>query len=236
MSLLVVPLKSTLATSPSPYHVHTEWSDTVEYEKLVDIMATGRTTLTKPDIAGCLQLFTEEIAKLVADGKYVKTTLGAFYLCASGNLDSPDQDFAPGKGDGSHALRLHFRPARDFEAELRAKAAVERGKNYDRRTPVIYKALSVKSEADMSSGAGDFLRIEGQRLKFDKANAAEGLFFVNGTETSTQRSCPASSSPRCRPTSRPGPTPSPSAASRAARTSTRAAPPSPSPSRNTKYP
>jgi len=183
MSLLVVPLKSTLATSPSPYHVHTEWSDTVEYEKLVDIMAAGRTTLTKPDIAGCLQLFTEEVAKLVADGKYVKTNLGAFYLCASGNLDSPDQDFTPGMGDGSHALRLHFRPAKDFETELRAKAAVERGKNYDRHTPVIYKALSVKSESVMSSGPGDFLRVEGQRLKFDKANPAEGLFFVNGTET-----------------------------------------------------
>lgn len=144
---------------------------------------TGRTTLTKPDIAGCLQLFTEEVAKLVADGRRVKTKLGTFYLCASGKLDARDQSFTPGEGEGSHALKLHFRADKGFELEVCAKAAVERGKHYDRYTPTIDKAVSVKSEAEMSSGAGDFLRIEGERLKFDKANAAEGLFFVNGEET-----------------------------------------------------
>ena len=183
MALLVVPLKNHLATSPNPYYVHTEWSDTVEFDRLIEIMAAGRTTLTKPDIAGCLELFAEEVSRLVADGKYVKTGLGAFYLCASGKLDAPDQAFTPGSSESAHALRLHFRPDRGFEAELCSKAAVERGKRYDRNLPVIYKALCVKTEAEMSAGPGDFLRIEGQRLKFDKANAAEGLFFVNGEET-----------------------------------------------------
>jgi hypothetical protein len=146
-------------------------------------MASGRTTLTKPDIAGCLELYAEEIAKLVADGRYVKTNIGSFYLCASGKLESADQAFTPGTGEGAHALRLHFRPERSFEAALCSKASVERGRRYDRNRPVIDSVLSVKSETEMSASAGDFLRIEGQRLKFDKTKSEEGLFFVNGEET-----------------------------------------------------
>jgi hypothetical protein len=183
MALLVVPLANHLATCPNPYVVRTGWSDTVEYDKLVDIMAAGRTTLTKPDIAGCLELFTEEVAKLVADGRRVKTKLGTFYLCASGKLDARDQSFTPGEGQGSHALKLHFKPDREFEAGICAGVELARGKRYDRCTPTIDSAVSVKSDAEMSAGPGDFLRVEGEKLKFDKANAAEGLFFVNGQET-----------------------------------------------------
>jgi hypothetical protein len=114
MSLLVVPLKNHLQTSSNPFYVHTTWSDTVEYDDLVDIMASGRTTLTKPDITGCLELFAEELMKLVADGKYVKTRIGSFYLCAMGKLDSADQAFTPREGANSHDLRLRFRPDRSI--------------------------------------------------------------------------------------------------------------------------
>ena len=183
MALVVTPLANHLATNPNPFVVHTEWSDIVEYNQLVDIMATGRTTLTKPDITGCLELFAEEIAKLVADGKRVKTALGSFYLCASGSLGSHDQAFTPGEGELDHALRLHFRPERSFEAGICAKAQVSRGKKYDKAQPAILSAISVKTETPMSAAAGDFIRVEGERLKFDKANESEGVFFVNGSET-----------------------------------------------------
>jgi len=183
MSLSVVALKNHLATSQSPYYVRTSWADTVEYPELVDLMAKGRTTLTKPDIAGCLELLTEEVTKLVADGKYVKMPLGAFYLCASGTLDSLDQAFSPGSSETSHALRLHFRADRSLEAELLGMAKIERGERFDRNEPIIFSSSSVKTDAELKAGAGDFIRVLGQRLKFDKANEKEGLFFLNGVET-----------------------------------------------------
>jgi hypothetical protein len=183
MSLTIVPLKNHLATSSNPYYVHTLWSDTIEYDKLVDIMAAGRTTLTKPDIAGCLELFTEEIMKLVADGKYVKTRMGAFYLCASGKLDAPDQAFTPRDGTSEHDLRLHFRADKSLEAGLLATAKIERGERYDRNTPIVFSVVSVRTGDEMKASAGDFLRVVGQRLKIDPADESEGLFFVNGHET-----------------------------------------------------
>ena len=183
MALPVVPIENYLSTCPTPYIIRTAWTDTVEFDRLVDIMAAGRTTLARPDIAGCLALFEEEVAKLVADGKRVKTRLGTFYMCASGKLESPDQAFTPGSGESSHTLRLHFRPNKDFEAELGATVAVARGKRFDHSQPAIYAVRSVKTEASLSGAPGDFIRIEGQRLKFDKAASEEGLFFINGSET-----------------------------------------------------
>ena len=41
MALFVTPQANHLASNPNPYVVHTAWSATVEYEKLIDIMATG---------------------------------------------------------------------------------------------------------------------------------------------------------------------------------------------------
>jgi hypothetical protein len=183
MSLTVVPAKNYLPTRTTPYIVRTTWADTVEYSELVDIMAKGRTTLTKPDITGCIELLLEEIAKLVADGKYVKTPIGSFYLCASGKLDSLDQAFTPGDGEGAHVLKLHFRADRAMEAELAAMAKIERGERFDRNEPIIFSSSSVKNDGEMKAGAGDFIRVAGQRLKFDKANEKEGLFFLNGVET-----------------------------------------------------
>ena len=183
MSLVVVSQKNHLPTSANSFFVHTAWSDTIEYDSLVDIMASGRTTLTKPDIAGCLELLTEEVMKLVADGKYVKFPLGSFYLCAAGKLDSADQAFTPQDSSSEHALRLHFRADRSIETQLLAMARVERGASFDRSAPLIKGAVSVRSETDMRALPGDFLRVSGERLKFDKSQDNTGLFFVNGHET-----------------------------------------------------
>ena len=183
MSLSIRPLKNHLPTSDAAYLVHSECSDTVEYGDLVDIMARGRTTLTKPDISGCLELFFEEIEKLVEDGKYVKTPLGAFYLCASGKLESPDQPFTPRTEGSDHDLRLHFRQARGLGQELVAKARTERAERYDRSSPSLMRAFAVREETELSGKPGGLVQVEGQRLDFDKKNPAAGLFVLNGKET-----------------------------------------------------
>jgi hypothetical protein len=51
------------------------------------LIVSARTTLTAPDIVACLRLLTETVSNLVADGNFVKTELGDFYLCAKGSID-----------------------------------------------------------------------------------------------------------------------------------------------------
>lgn len=183
MALKVSTLKNHLGTNLDPYFIHTERSGTVEFAELVDIMAGGRTTLTKPDIIGCLQLFTEELAKLTADGKYVKTPFGAFYLTAHGTMDDESQSFLPGGDQVNHGLHLRCRAVKEFEESVAAKANIVRVRWTDKKSPLPTGAISVRDGTRNGGAPGEFLRIRGSRLKFDPESPEQGVFFVNGSET-----------------------------------------------------
>ena len=166
-----------LKTCLQPYLVRSSTSDTVEVDELLDIMASGRTTLTKPDITGCLELFSEELIKLVADGKHVKTPIGSFYLAASGRLEAKNQAFTPGIGTLDHALTLHFRTNKAVEDKIKSQARWERVETFDTTAAAIDGYSVVARASGENARAGDTLRITGRRLKFDPADAECGVFL-----------------------------------------------------------
>lgn len=176
----IVSMVNYLKTCLQPYLVRSCCSDTVEVAELVDIMAAGRTTLTKPDITGCLQLFVEELVRLVADGKHVKTPVGSFYLAASGRLETKNQPFTPGVGTLDHELTLHFRSNKDVETKMKSQAKWERVETFDTSAAAVDDYSVVARSSGESARAGDTIRIVGRRLKFDPANAACGVFLESG--------------------------------------------------------
>lgn len=144
-------------------------------------MAKGRTTLSKPDITGCLQLFVEELIRLVADGRHVKTPVGAFYLSASGKLETKNQAFTPGSGTLDHELTLHFRTNKNVEAEMKSKARWERIESFDTTASVIDAVTVVGRSAGSAAQSGDTLRISGRRMKFDANDTSCGLFLESAS-------------------------------------------------------
>ena len=186
MSLSITSLKNHLPSSPASYLVRSSCTDLISYDELVDFMAKGRTTLTKPDIAGCVELFCEEIVRLVEDGKYVKTPLGGFFLCASGTLSKADDPFTPGAAGSDHGLRLHFRPERALSKEILAEARLGRSLLADRSAPFLLRARALRGDTEGRAKAGDFVRIEGKRLDFDASNESVGVFFLNGKESRSE--------------------------------------------------
>ena len=180
MSLQIVAKKNHLHNVTTPYSVHASHSGIVDVDTLVSIMATSRTTLSAPDIMGTLILMKEEVAKLMADGKVVKTPLGNFYLGAKGTLESADQAFTPGEGGHKHGFRLRYRPDKDFADLVLDGTRVERAEILDRHVPVV---LSVKPAETgvLDIQAGSYVRIQGQRLQFDPSDPDQGVFFVNGS-------------------------------------------------------
>jgi hypothetical protein len=180
MPLKISTSKNHLGTSEKPFTVRTESSGRVEFEELVSIMAEGRTTITAPDIAGTLMLLKEELAKLVADGRYVKTPIGSFHLTACGLLENEDQPFTPGQGDYKHGIRLHYRPGSEFQDLVTRKAQFIRTERFEKNKPVIRSVDSVKTDAD--TRPGDYVRVNGLRLQFDESDQTQGVFFINGSE------------------------------------------------------
>jgi hypothetical protein len=180
MPIKVTTAKNYLGKGPNPYFAKSESSGCVEFDELVDIMANGRTTLTAPDIAGTLILLKEELIKLMADGKYVKTPIGAFHATACGSFQDPDQAFTPGEGNCKHGLRLHYRPPKEFQEDVELHAQFIRTERYAKNLPLINSVQGIAEGSEPSPGT--YIRLQGRRMFFDHSDPIQGVFFVNGSE------------------------------------------------------
>jgi hypothetical protein len=170
-------MKNNLGTSDDQFYALASWSELVESEAFIDRMAAGRTTLSKTDIVAVFQLAREELCRLLAEGCYVKTPLGAALPVAKGRFRSPSDPFLPKSPGSGHGLRIDFRIDPTIEAEALASIRCLRDKGEDRRSPSLSAVVSLPSGSVEVVEAGGLLRIAGARLKFDPADALQGLFF-----------------------------------------------------------
>ena len=177
MPLIVSARKNTLIGRNSDYRFHTNHEATINHDQLVNIMSRARTTLTAPDIVACLSLLTETVSDLVADGNFVKTGLGDFYLCAKGRIDDPDESFRPGKDRQGHCVRLRFRPDRSTEARIARTVRILRDDSRASRKPNIVCLEAVGKRPDTGLVPGDLVRLRGYRLAFDPADEKLGVFL-----------------------------------------------------------
>jgi hypothetical protein len=186
MSLTIRAMRNHLGTSEKPFYALASWSGVVDSDAFIDRMAAGRTTLSKTDIIAVFQLAREELGRLLADGCYVKTPLGAALPVVKGGFFFPDDPFLPRRPGSGHELRIDFRI--DPEIETRALASVQcvRDKEGDRRSPRIFAVAPLPPGNAEEVEVGGLIRILGARMKFDPSNESLGLFFRDGADRETR--------------------------------------------------
>lgn len=176
---MIVGLRdNTLVGRTESYRFHSRCSGSVDFEGLVELMAAGRTTVTAPDIRAVLELFRQTVAELAADGRYVRTPLGSFYLSAAGTAASPGERFSPGADGSGHELRLRFRPDRGFEAIIAKRAKVKRDEVSWRLFPRLASLAQADGSAKETTSPGDILRLKGAYLAFNQADPLQGVFMT----------------------------------------------------------
>jgi hypothetical protein len=185
MALKIAVVKNHLPTCPSPYIVRSESLDVVELEKLIELMASGRTTLTKTDILAAMQLYKEELQRQLAEGKTVKTPTGSFFLSASGSMETLDDSFLPGVKENNHDVRLHHRPDKSLEDAIVAQLRIVREERVDLGVPCLREVKAAGESGTDAIRAGELVTVKGLRLRFEAADQKQGLFFVDaaGAET-----------------------------------------------------
>jgi len=177
MALKIMVSKNHFPTCASPYLVRSGKSDTIEFDRFVEIMAKGRTTLTKTDILATMQLYKEELQKLLAEGMTVKTPTGAFYLSAKGCMEALDESFLPQDQANNHDVRLHHRVDLDLEEAIKAELKIVREERPDLSAPLLFAASPAGEDDGASIRPGGMVEVRGKRLRFDPKEADQGLFF-----------------------------------------------------------
>ncbi|MDE6705725.1 MAG: DUF4469 domain-containing protein [Treponemataceae bacterium] len=142
-------------------------------DEVIDLMMRRGTTLTRADVAAVLQVYTEVVGELTADGSAVNTLLfntsfsvGGVFSSMADTFDKSRHSVSVNVNAGS-ALRDAVKSVRTEKTE---------GANTD---PYITEAADVVSGAvNATLTAGGILRLTGSRLKFDASDATQGVFLV----------------------------------------------------------
>jgi hypothetical protein len=178
MALKIAVLKNSLKTCPSPFIVRSDSSDVVEFERFVEIMAAGRTTLSQTDIRAAMQLFKEELQKQLAEGKTVKTPTGSFYMSAAGSMESLDESYLPKDQTKNHEVRLHHKPEGAFEDSILLDLTIVREERPNLAIPSL-RAVTAAGEDSGLIRASGMIQVKGLRLRFDPKAAEQGVFFAD---------------------------------------------------------
>jgi hypothetical protein len=192
MALTIGARVNTLVGGKKSVRFHTRHQGIIDYDELITIMSAARTTVSKPDLVAVVTLLTETISNLVADGNFVKTPLGDFYLTAVGTANSEGEPFAPNRASNGHGFRLRFRPNRSAEKAIISSVTVKRDDEAGKRLPLLSRLIPLRSngldktdEMDtvgrdeaLTVEQGCICRLKGRTLGFDPADERCGVFFL----------------------------------------------------------
>lgn len=142
-------------------------------DEIIDLMMRRGTTLTRADVAAVLQVYTEVVGELTADGSAVNTPLFNTSFSVSGVFTSMSDSFDKAR----HTVSVNINAGTALrEAVKSVKTEKTESANTD---PYITETTDVVSGAMNSVlTAGGILRLVGSRLKFDAADAGQGVFLV----------------------------------------------------------
>ena len=172
--MLKYSLRENLLT-PEPDDCMAQVQDVRSYsqDEVIDLMMRRGTTLTRADVAAVLQVYTEVVGELTADGSAVNTPLFNTSFSVSGVFNGMSDMFDRAR----HSVSVNVNAGTVLrEAVKSVKTEKTEGANTG---PYITEATDVVSGAVNSAvTAGGILRLTGSRLKFDAADAAQGVFLV----------------------------------------------------------
>ncbi|MDE6704669.1 MAG: DUF4469 domain-containing protein [Treponemataceae bacterium] len=172
--MLKYSLRENLLT-PEPDDCMAQVQDVRSYsqDEVIDLMMRRGTTLTRADVAAVLQVYSEVIKEITADGSAVNTPLFNTSFSVAGVFTSMSDSFDKAR----HSISVNVNAGTTLrEAVKSVRTEKTEGASTD---PYITEAADVVSGAVNSTlTAGGILRLTGSRLKFDASDTAQGVFLV----------------------------------------------------------
>ncbi|MEY4903253.1 MAG: hypothetical protein RLZZ292_1068 [Bacteroidota bacterium] len=151
-----------------------------DLESIIKEMLKRGSTVTEADVLAVLKVFFEVVTDEVAEGNNVNLPLVNIKPSVNGVFTSATDSF-----DASRHITKASVTAGILLNEKMSNAKVEKTTQVT-ATPVLIEFMDINSQNTNSIlTSGGIGQIIGEELKFNPANAAEGIYFVatNGTAT-----------------------------------------------------
>ena len=155
-------------------------SNVLNFEDIVQEARRRGTTLTETDLRAAGNLIFETIAYALAQGNNVNTPLANFKGSITGVFTNATDSFDPTR----HTVKAVISQGTMLSEQM-ANATLEKVLQ-SQPSPTLIEYFDVNSQtANAKLTPGGIGQVVGEELKFDPANAAEGIFLIDtgGTET-----------------------------------------------------
>lgn len=152
-----------------------------DLNSITDMMLKRGSTVTKADVLAVLDIFIDVVTDEIADGNSVNIPLVNIRPSVTGAFTNVGDSFDPSR----HVKRASISPGVVLMNKMRA-AKVEKI-SQPTPAPVLIEFADVNTNLTNSMlTPGNIGRIMGEELKFNPANADEGIFFVDSANVPTK--------------------------------------------------
>jgi hypothetical protein len=181
VSINYILVENNLTSDPGDYWALVQPSGTAELEDVIEGIVDQGSTVTRADIVSVLEDYHTVIESLVLEGVNVNTPSANYGASIKGVFEGQADSFDPGR----HRVRAVVSAGRRFRRAVQSRAQVaKRERVVPRPNPVEFTDITT-GERNSVLTPGGMAQVVGHRLKFDPADAVQGLFFVaeDGAET-----------------------------------------------------
>ncbi len=176
--------ENTLTTDENDFMANVTDSRSYSMNEVIDHMEQRGSSLTRFDMTGSLDLFSEVIVTLLLQGASINTPLFNISWSIKGVFQGGNDHFDPAR----HTLQCNIHPGvllKDIANRMKLEK-VNAMENLPHITAIIY---ALTKTAQTTFAAGDTIEITGSKLKFDHTDPEQGIFLVS--EETAEIPCPS---------------------------------------------
>ena len=151
-------------------------------DDVYDHMTRQGSTLTKAEALAAFEEVMQSMITIVQQGNSVVTPLVNILPCIKGNFKGEDDRFDPGR----HEVRIRMNPGLRMQATA-PNIETRKVAGRERQPGPLHFIDNESGNRDGEITAGGGARITGSLLKFDEADAGQGIFFVNEDDDTETR-------------------------------------------------
>jgi len=156
-------------------------SNVLNFEDIVQEARRRGTTLTETDLRAAGNLVFETIAYAVSQGNSVNTPLANFRGSITGVFSNATDSYDPSR----HTVKAVISQGTMLSEQM-ASTTLEKVLQ-SQPSPTLVEYFDVNTQtANAKLTPGGIGQVVGEELKFDPANATEGVFVVSSTGTATK--------------------------------------------------
>ncbi len=183
MSIIYTIYPNNLTSDPNDFAARVKIRGSADLETIVDRMVDQGSTTTRADIMAVLEDAMKSAEQYLLDGHRVNLGgLCQLYPCVRGIFTDVDDIF----DENRHTLAVGARPGKRILNTMQTKGAIEKMASVVYTPSIVVYRDATSDMINTQITLGTIGNIKGSRLKFNKLQADEGIFFIDEADESIE--------------------------------------------------